>query len=179
MSETTETTNAAVETKVKFCEKSFEDGVLSFKFGNGVHLTLDVNTLEQEIQMELMGHGGLQKIGDSYAGAAGDYDFAVGAAKKVIDTLVSGSWKAAREGGESKPRTTELAEAISRLKNLELADAVALVSTLDEAQRKDLRGKDSVKSMIAKIRYEKAEKKAQAALDKGTDELDAILAGLN
>lgn len=163
------------ETKVKFCEKSFENGVLSFKFGNGTHLTLDVTTLDQETQTNLMGHGGLQKIGDSYAGAAGDYEFAIEAASKVIKNLQDGVWKATREGsGESKPRVTELAEAVARLKGIELEQAVAVVSALSDEQRKELRARDKVKEVIAQIRYEKAAAKS-ASNKESAEELLASL----
>lgn len=157
------------ETKVKFCEKSSEGSVVSFNFGNGTALTLDVSTLDAEVQTNLMLHGALQKIGDSYAGAAGDYEFAVAAAQKVIQNLQDGVWKAAREGGESKPRVTELAEAVARIKGMELAQAVEVVSSLDDEQRKALRGKDKVKAVIAQIRYEKAQAKAESAT--GEDDL--------
>jgi hypothetical protein len=164
MSETT------TETKVKFCDKSSEGTIVSFNFGNGETLTLDVSTLDESIQTNLMLHGALQKIGDSYAGAAGDYDFATTAAKKVIDNLLAGEWKSAREdGGESKPRVTELAEAVARIKGMELAQAVEVISGLSDEQRKALRAKDKVKAVIAQIRFEKASKKAEEA---GGEDLD-------
>jgi hypothetical protein len=155
------------ETKVKFADKSAEGSVLSFTFGNGTTLTLDVSTLDESIQTDLMIHGALQKIGDSYAGAAGDYDFAIGNAQKVIDNLVAGVWKAAREAGEAKPKTGELAEAIARIKGIELAQAAELVNSLTDEQRKAVRGKDAVKAVIAQLRYEKAQAKAAKAGDIG------------
>jgi hypothetical protein len=155
------------ETKVKFADKGAEGTVVSIKFGNGEVLTLDVSTLEESIQTELMLHGALQKIGDSYAGAAGDYDFAIGNAKKVIDNLLSGQWKATREAGEAKPRTGELAEAIARIKKIEITDAQGLIDGLSDEQRKVLRSKDSVKATIAQIRYEKAQAKLAKAGDAG------------
>lgn len=164
---TENTTAAPTEAKVKFCEKSAEGTIVSFIFGNGQELTLDVSTLDENIQTNLMIHGALQKIGDSYAGAAGDYAFAVAGAQKVIDNLLGGEWKSAREGsgGESKPRVTELAEAVARIKGMELAQAVEVISGLTDEQRKALRAKDKVKSVIAQIRYEKAAKKAEEAGD--------------
>lgn len=152
------------ETKApKFAEKSAAESTVRFTFGNGTVLELDVSTLDESIQNELMLHGALQKIGDSYAGAAGDYDFAIANATKVIDNLIAGNWKAAREAGEAKPRTTELAEAIAQLKGIDIAQAVELVAGLDDAQRKAVRGKEAVKAAIAQIRYEKAAAKAAKA----------------
>ena len=166
---TEDTTVAGTVTKPKFCEKDSDGVHVSFKFGNGEELTLDVSSLDQDIQTNLMIHGALQKIGDSYAGAAGDYAFAIANAKKVIDNLVAGEWKSAREGGESKPRVTELAEAVARIKGMELDAAVAVVSGLDDEQRKALRGKDKVKAVIAQIRYERASAKADKAAADGDD----------
>ena len=157
------------QAKAKFADKSSDGTIVSFKFGNGQELTLDVSTLDESIQNELMLHGALQKIGDSYAGAAGDYDFAIGNATKVIDNLLAGQWKAAREAGEAKPRTGELAEAIARIKGIEVADAQALVEGLSDDQRKAVRGKDAVKATIAQIRYEKAA--AKAAKETGDTDL--------
>jgi hypothetical protein len=155
--------NDNVEKTTKFCEKSSEGSVVSFKFGNGQELTLDVSTLDEGIQMELMMHGALQKIGDSYAGAAGDYAFATGNAQKVIDNLVAGEWKSARAQGEAKPKTGELAEAVARLKGLEVSAAAEIVNGLTDEQRKALRGKEAIKATIAQIRYEKAQAKAAKA----------------
>lgn len=152
------------ETKApKFCDKSADGSTVSFTFGNGTTLALDVSTLDETIQTELMLHGALQKIGDSYAGAAGDFDFAISNAQKVIDNLLAGNWKAAREGGEAKPKTGELAEAIARIKGIEIAQAAELVNGLSDEQRKAVRGKDAVKAVIAQIRYEKATAKAGKA----------------
>lgn len=149
----------------KFCEKSAEGTVVSFKFGNGEVVSLDVSTLDENIQNELMMHGALQKIGDSYAGAAGDYAFAIGNAKKVIDNLNAGNWKAAREAGESKPKTGELAAAVARIKGIELDVAAGLVEGLSDEQRKALRAKAAVKAAIAAIRAEKAAEKAAKTTD--------------
>lgn len=152
------------DNKVKFCEKSTEGTIARFTFGNGTTLELDVSSLEEDIQRELMLHGALQKIGDSYAGAAGDYDFAISNAQKVIDNLIAGNWKAARAAsGESKPRTTELAEAIARIKGIDVAQASAIVEALSDEQRKAIRAKETVKATIAQIRYEKAQAKAAKA----------------
>lgn len=160
--------NQASEAKApKFCEKSAEGTTVSFKFGDGTTLSLDVSNLDENIQNELMMHGALQKIGDSYAGAAGDYEFAKKNAQKVIDNLLGGLWKAAREGGEGKPKTGELAAAVARIKSIEVADAQAIVDTLSDEQVKALRAKASVKAAIAAIRAEKAAEKAAKATDEG------------
>ena len=65
--------------KIKFAEKTSEGTVLSFKFGNDTVLTVDLSELSEDMQQNLMVHGALQKIGDSYASAGGDFAFAIAA----------------------------------------------------------------------------------------------------
>jgi hypothetical protein len=160
-----ENTNTAAETqaapaepkKIKFCEKDSEGVVVSFKFGNGTELTLDLNEIPEETREDLMVHGALQKIGDSYASAGGDYAFAIAAAEKVIGNLRSGLFNAVRSGsGESKKGVGELATALAALQGKEVADvAVALEAATDE-QRKALRSHPAVKAKIAELRAVKA-----------------------
>ena len=166
--------NPAEISKVKFCEKGSEGTTVYFQFGNGTRLSLDVSTLEADIQNELLLHGALQKIGDSYAGAGGDYDFAVESATRIIQNLQDGNWKTQREGGPNAPRLSELAEAVAKIKGYALEQATEIVTNLSEDQRKLLRGKDTVKAAIAQLRYEKAQAKANAAT---TDDLADLIPG--
>lgn len=151
--------------KVKFCEKSVENGVAKFTFGNGTVLTLDPADLSADIQEDLMFHGALQKIGDSYAGAKGNYDEAVASARSVIEQLLAGEWKAARAAGEAKPRGTELASAIAQIKGIELAAAVAAVEAMSDEQRKAVRNHPKIKVVIAELRAAKLRKAADEASD--------------
>lgn len=150
MSETTQ------ETKIKFCEKTSEGTTVFFKFGNGTNLSLDLSSLSDEIREELMIHGALQKIGDSYSSAGGDYAFGVAAASKVIDNLSNGQFNAARTAGEGKKSVGELATALASLQNKPVEEvALALEAATDE-QRKALRSHPAVKAKIASLRAEKA-----------------------
>lgn len=149
--------------KPKFCDKSSEGTVASFTFGDGTVLTLDVANLSEEIQTELMLHGALQKIGDSYAGAAGDYAYAKAQAEKVIQNLLDGVWKAAREAGEAKPKSGELVQALAEIKGLELEAVAAAVEAMDDERRKAVRSHPAVKAKIAEIRARKANEAAAKA----------------
>lgn len=157
MSETTEVK------KPKFCDKSSEGTVASFTFGDGTVLSLDVSNLSEEIQTELMLHGALQKIGDSYAGAAGDYAYAKAQAEKVIQNLIDGVWKAAREAGEAKPKSGELVQALAEIKGLEVEAVAAAVEAMDDERRKAVRSHPAVKAKIAEIRARKANEAAAKA----------------
>lgn len=162
---------------VRFCSKDFDEdsGSCTFSFGEGTNLALELDSLSPEIQRQLMIHGALQKIGDSYAGAKGDYTVGIAAAQAVIDLLKSGNWRASREGsGTSGPRIGELANAVARVKGIELGEAAAKVAALDDEQRKALRANIRIKKAIADIRSEKA----SAALAKASADSDAALAAL-
>lgn len=149
--------------KPKFADKAADGTVATFTFGNGTVLTLDVSSLSEDVQTNLMLHGALQKIGDSYAGAAGDYDFAITQATKVITNLQDGVWKSAREAGESKPKTGELVQALAEIKGLEVEVVAAAVEAMDDEKRKAVRGHPAVKAKIAEIRARKANEAAAKA----------------
>lgn len=151
--------------RTRFCEKEFDEETMtvSFSFGNGTTLELDLTKLSAEMQKRLMLHGALQKIGDSYAGAKGNFAEGIAAAKSVIDQLLNGVWKAARGEGEGKPRLSELAEAIARIKGVPVERAYAAVEKASDEQRKQWRSNAKVKAEIARIRAEKAAKELEEA----------------
>jgi hypothetical protein len=155
--------------KIKFCEKDSDGSVVSFKFGNGVELSLDLTTLDESVQEALMVHGALQKIGDSYASAGGDYAFAQAAAEKVIANLQAGLFNAARTGsGEGKKSSTELAQALAALQNKDVAAVSAALEAATDEQRKTLRAHPAVKAKIAEMRAAKAAEALAKAGDAGT-----------
>ena len=65
------------------------------------------------IKTRLAMHGYSQKVGDSYAGAE-TIEESASRAQAVIDQLLAGEWSQARASGTGAPRTTMLAEALSR-----------------------------------------------------------------
>lgn len=151
----------------KFCDKQLDldAKVIEFTFSDGTVITADIGSLSAEIQLQLMMHGASQKLGDSYASAKGNVSEGVASLQKTIETLQSGSWTAGRADGETKPRTTELAEALARIKGIDIAAAQAAVEAADEEKRKTLRSHPKVKAVIAAIRAEKAARKAEKAED--------------
>lgn len=161
-------TPAAEPKKPRFCDKSSEGTVVKFTFGNGVVLSLDLSEIPEDTQQDLMVHGALQKIGDSYSSAGGDFAFAQAAAEKVIENLRAGLWGAARTGsGESKKSVGELASAVAALQGKDVAEvALALEAATDE-QRKAVRGHPAVKAKIAELRAAKAAEALAKAGDAG------------
>jgi len=139
----------------KFCDKSWdESGVVSFKFGNGTVLTFDTNKVNDETKLDLRCHGASQKIGDSFAGVKGNFGEGIKNAQATIDQLYANEWTADREGGA--PRLAELAEAIARIKGVNVEKARAAVEKATDDERKAWRGNAGVKATIAKMRAEKA-----------------------
>ena len=150
-------TQAPVEVKkAKFCEKSAEGTIVKFAFGNGKVLTLDLATLSEEIQTELMIHGALQKIGDSYASAGGDFAFGEAAASKVITNLEAGQWGTPRASGDGKKSVGELATALAEIQGVSVEDVSAALEAATEEQRKAFRAHPAIKAKIAEIRAKKA-----------------------
>lgn len=153
----------------KFCDVEYDidASAVFFNFGNGEVLSLGMSQLNTEMQQRVALHGINQKVRDSFAGAKGDYTKGIEAAKGVIEQLLQGQWRAARGEGEAKPRITELAAAISRLKGIELDVATAAVQAADDTKRKEWRAHPKIKAAIAAIRAEKAAAELEAATAKG------------
>lgn len=164
----TEETQVQAPTKIKFCEKSCEGSVLTFKFGNGEVLTLDMDELSEEIVKDLAIHGALQKIGDSYASAGGDYAFAMAAASKVMQNLRDGNFNSARAAGEGKQKIGELAQALAELQSKPVSEVTLALEAASDEQKKALRAHPAVKAKVAELRA----KKAAEALAKATNSGD-------
>ena len=66
---------AAEAKTIRFCNKEYDmdTGIVEFQFGNGKTLTLDSNAVSEDTRKQLMLHGISQKVGDSFAGAKGDF----------------------------------------------------------------------------------------------------------
>lgn len=166
--------NDAVETKApKFCSKSYEDdGLAIFAFGDGEKLTANVSEFSEEIKFELMMHGMMQKVGDSYASAKGNYEAAKKAARAVIDQLANGQWTASRATGEAKPKTGELVEALAAIKGIDVSTVAAAVEKASDEQKKVWRRHPAVAAKIAELRAERALAKAKKALGDDAASID-------
>lgn len=168
-----EATNATPSTtpevkKIKFCEKTSEGLVVTFSFGNGQIRSLDLATLSDEMRDNLAVHGALQKIGDSYASAGGDYAFAMAAADKVIENLQNELWGTARTTGEGKKASGELASALASLQGKDVAEVTLALEAATDEQKKALRAHPAVKAKVAELRAAKAAAALVEATAKGT-----------
>jgi hypothetical protein len=135
----------------------FDAKGVEFNFSDGTVLSALLDDFTPEVQLHFALHGISQKLGDAYSSAKGDVAVAVAAFKQTYEQLKAGEWRAARGEGDAKPRTTELAEAIARIKGKEVSEIVTFLAAASEEQRKTLRSNDRVKAVIAVIRAEKAQ----------------------
>jgi hypothetical protein len=98
--------------------------------------------------------------------------------KEIYDQLRKdggNEWRAARGEGEAKPRVTELAEAISRIRGMSLEEAAALVKRVAEQDKEKLstwRKHPQVQLAIAQIRQERAAARLAAAMKSEPSEFD-------
>lgn len=157
--------DAAEATTPKFCSKDWEDdGSFTFSFGNGEVVRGNVNEFSDDQKTNLMMHGLMQKIGDSYASAKGDFVIGIAAAMKVVDQLLNDQWVASKaSSGEAKPRSGELACAIANLKKLDLATVTAAVDKASDEQRKAWRKHPAIAAEVARLRAVKAAERAAKA----------------
>lgn len=151
--------------KTKFAEKTIIDGKLSIAFGNGTVVSVSLDDIPEELHVDLALHGLSQKLGDSYAGAKGDYEFAIKNVTQVVEQLKSGEWRASRGSGESKPRVGELAAAVARVKGISVDEALKVIDALDDESKKAVRNHAQIKLAISQIRVEKAQEAAAKAGD--------------
>ena len=133
----------------------FDTKSVEFNFSDGTIRTVKLADFSKDIQLHYALHGISQKGGDAYASAKGDVAAAIASFDAVIAQLMSGEWRAARAEGEAKPRTTELAAAIARIKGQTIEEVSAALAAATEEQRKTLRSNERVKAVIAVLRAEK------------------------
>lgn len=146
----------------------FDSEAVEFTFQGMEPLAVALKDFSPEVQLHLALHGLSQKLGDSYSSAKGIVADAKVSFDQCLAQLKAGDWRASRGEGDSKPRTTELAAAVARIKGIEIAEAAKLLEAMDDDQRKTLRSNDRVKAVITVLRAEKAQSKLDK-MDDGDD----------
>jgi len=166
----------AAPKKTQFCAvDTDQSGITHFTFGDGQSVSINPNELPEEVQSQLMYHGLVQKVRDSFASAKGDFTVGLTSASKVVSQLKEGNWTASRAGGESKPKTTELAQALANLKGVPLDIVQAAVEKATDAKRKEWRNNTKVAAEIANIRAINARARAEKAQKESPEDLDLNL----
>lgn len=113
-------------------------------------------------------HGLSQKLGDSYASAQGDVNWAFAECSTVRDSILNGDWnrKGQGDGGD-------LVEALVQVTGKDPAEVAELVAAMDKETKDKAKKVPQVAAAIAKIKAERLAKKAE-----GSDGADDVLAGL-
>lgn len=146
---------------------------VKFAFAHGTEVTVLIADLPESTVANLVCHGLSQKLGDSYSGAESSED-AQSYLEKVLQRLVAGEWKAAREGGGGRG-VSQLVEALHRATGKPLDECNATVDGLDEDAKKGLRQHPEIKEQLAQIKLENAQKAAEkAAAEKGNEEAPSL-----
>lgn len=149
----------------------FETLGVEFAFKDAEPILVKLEDFPEDVQKHFALHGISQKLGDSYSSAKGDVAVAQTAFAATLEQLRNGEWRAARGEGESRPRSTELAAAIARIKGQPLEEVVANLASATDEQKKALRANERVKATIAVIRAEKAQAKLAAMEGEGAGDL--------
>jgi len=112
---------------------------------------------------QLMIHGALQKIGDSYSGAGSEPDPEAYAKQRVADLIAqlhANNWTASGGGGT---KYSLLVQAYARATGCTDEEAAEVVGALDEKEQKELRGKGKIKTALAELQLERAAARLEAA----------------
>ena len=140
----------ANEAKVKFLQKKVDEAGRRVKcvLGNGVCVEVGLDELKPEIVTRLAMHGLSQKLGDSAASFSKEENFhgAFGAMQGTADNLLQGIWAA--KGGSG---TSDLAQAIAELQDVEIEEAEAAIARMDEDTLKIFKSHPEIKLKIAEI----------------------------
>ncbi len=145
-----------------------ESQTVVFDFGDDTIETFDLTAVTPEIMVQLALHGASQKIGDSYAGAKAacaesdidPVDYAIGQVQGVIKQLLEGDWTVRTPGGQT---VTDLANALAEAVGCPLEDAIARLTDADAEDKKALRAHPDIAAVLARIKSERAAKKAAEA----------------
>lgn len=132
-------------------------------------LAFDTAEFSAEVKFEAMMHGFKQKYGDAESGGTPADKFAM--ASRILEAHRAGEWDV---GAGARDNSAIVAEAVSRIKGLELAAVTKVLESLDEEKRaekvKEWASNAKVKAEVATIRAERA----QAAADEAEEDEDDI-----
>lgn len=149
----------------KKAEKKIEGEVLSISFATGEALSIGLADVPSDTLTRLAMHGLSQKVGDAYAG--GEPEEAYARAAAVVADLLAGNWTT--RVAASGPKATQLAEALALATGKTMDEAAAVLETMDEDQKKDLRKHPQIKVQLATIKARLAEAAAAKAIAEAVD----------
>lgn len=137
---------------------------VSFEVAGQV-LTIKVSEVHKDLLGRLLVHGLNAKVGDSAASDKTDKD-RIRSLEIAIKNLKEGRWSEVSSGG------TMLAEAVARVKKIDIIEAQNLIDGLDDEQLKAVQSHPKVKLELSNIKQERAKEAAKSA---NVEDLDAVL----
>lgn len=156
---------------VKKADKTIdlENQAVVFAFSNGKVVKLELGKISDVNRVRLALHGASQKAGDSYAGDETVED-AIKSCESTIQDLYNGNWSTRSVGS---PRSTLLAQAISRISKADIKQVVAQLEAMEEEKVKAIAKHPQIKAMINTIKGEKL-----AAESAGAPDLNTLFASM-
>lgn len=150
-----------------------ETGDVRFEFANGNSLTINVSEVIDSIKNQVIAHGLLQKIGDSYAGAE-SVEEAYESAAETLEMVKKGEWRAARTGVGLG--SGDLAKALAVVTSKTEDECRAVIAGLDADQKKGLRKHPAIGAELAKMQAAKLlAKAAKASTEEASFDLASIM----
>jgi hypothetical protein len=134
---------------------------VDFNFSEGTVLSMLVASVPETLRDRLICHGLSQKIGDSYAGAAGNVADAIDWAQTTIELLTNGEWSERKEGAVARP--TRIVNAVIRVLTASgkaFDEAKLVANAKDKEWREKAMARADVKAAYDAIAAEEAAEKA-------------------
>lgn len=123
----------------------------------------DMSELPDHIVRALAYHGLSQKLGDAFADADGDTEYARDAVAAVWAMLKDGDWSRRAEGnGGSAARPTILAAALAEVTGRDIADVVESLESKTKEEVAGYKKHPAVAAAMARIKAERAEERRKA-----------------
>lgn len=147
---------------------SLETESVTFETGMGSH-TIELSELSPEMLKQCALHGISQKVGDSYANAKTATDDTEMTVEEYVEQCVVAGIQQLRDGdwtirtGTAGPRVTDLARAIAEATGESEETVAEKLADADSDTKKALRADPAVAPILARIRAERAAKKAKEA----------------
>lgn len=129
---------------------------VKFVFTHGATHIVNLADFPANVRGHAACHGLSQKLGDGYGSAENveTSEQAEGVFLELVDVLRGGDWSSKRDAGGM------IVEAICRVKTVTLEKAAEIWASLPKAEQDEIRADVRIKAEVAKIRAERAAKRA-------------------
>ena len=138
-------------------KKSYDmqQGKIIFILPDGKKMEWEVDELPNHIKEQAMYHGLVQKLGDKVAGVSSVAEME-GTFRALWNQLKDGTWNAGRGAGIGI-----LAKALAKVKDVDIAEAVAAIEKLTEEEKRQLKKHPAIKKAMLEIQMEELEGKGE------------------